>query len=249
MTLGLMSVAFSDFLINTNQSNAILMTIAKIITIISMLFITMVAMHMLTMSVTYELGFFKLLRNAFILTVSLLPANIFFAAFALINYLISMIIPMIGGIMFVIIGLSLGVLIWSVYSHLLYDQCINEKVPGAKRNRGIYEKTNAQTFGDDLADIASSQFDTVYLNKRPVKPVTDYDVEIVELPTSFNREDLRRLEESKRAMREDSDKYVEDVLSGKIKQESILDKFKNDGELEGDEQETTENTQEPSDNE
>ena len=50
-------------------------------------------------------------------------------------------------------------------------------------------------------------------------------------------------------MREDSDKYVEDVLSGKIKQESILDKFKNDGELEGDEQETTENTQEPSDNE
>jgi hypothetical protein len=205
----------------------------------------MVAMHMLTMSVTYELGFFKLVRNAFIISFSLLPANLFFLAFALVNLLVFLISPLLAGLLLIFLGLAGGLLVWSVYCHWIYDKFINEKVPGAKRNRGIYEKQNAESFGDDLA--ALSQFDTVYLNKRPVKPVTDYDVEIVELPTSFNREDLKRLEESKKAMREDSDRYVEDVLSGKIKPEDVFAKFKEQPEDEAIEDELSPDADEATD--
>lgn len=42
------------------------------------------------------------------------------------------------------------------------------------------------------------------------QPITDSEVEIYELPTSFTRADLEKLEATKRAMREDSDKYVEE---------------------------------------
>ena len=56
------------------------------------------------------------------------------------------------------------------------------------------------------------------MGKRPIKPITDYEVSILEIPETFSREDLRKLEESKAAMRKASDEYVEDVLSGKIKE-------------------------------
>lgn len=219
--LGIMSVSFSNLMIATGAANTTLLQIAKILTIIMLAYITIMAMHMLTMSVTYELTFFKLVRNAFILTLSLLPTNIFFTAFAFVTILLYMIMPMLGIIVAILVGVSGGLLVWTVYSHWIYDKFINEKVPGAKKNRGIYEKPNAQTFAEDLSRLGQQTFDTTYLNKRPVKPITDYDVEIVELPTSFNRDDLRRLEESKAAMRRDSDKYVEDVLAGKLKQDDL----------------------------
>lgn len=224
--LGIVSYGLSGYLAATGNANAVLMTITRIITIIALALLTMMCFHMLTMSVTYELGFFKLVRNAFILTISLLPSNIFFLAFTLVSGLLIMILPSIGIIVLLIIGLSGGLLVWTVYSHWIYDKFINEKVPGAKRNRGIYSKPGATSFGDDLQDYGESTFDTVYLNKRPIKPITDYDVEIMELPESFSREDLKKLEESKEAMRRDSDRYVEDVLSGKIKQEPDLSEFK-----------------------
>ena len=88
-------------------------------------------------------------------------------------------------------------------------------------------------------------FERSSLGKRPIKPITDYDVEIVELPENFSRADLQRLEESKAAMRKDSDEYVSDVLSGKI---STKPENTDDGEGSGDNADTeatdTENTTE-----
>ncbi len=228
--LGNISYGLSDYLAVTGNANAVLMTITKIITVIALALVTMMCSHMLTMSVTYELTFLQLVRNAFILTVSLLPTNIFFLAFTLVAILLTMLVPTLGIMVLILIGLSGGLLVWTVYSHWIYDKFINEKVPGAKRNRGIYSKPGAASFGDDLENYGSESFDTVYLNKRPIKPITDYDIEIMELPESFSREDLRKLEDSKAAMRKDSDQYVEDVLSGKISKNDDLTAFKNNGE-------------------
>lgn len=218
---GLISIAFANYLIATGQ-NVVLFTITKVVTWIVLGFITIMMLHMLTMSVTYKLSFFSLIKNAFILTLALLPFNLFFAMLAGITILLYMIIPMLGLIVIILFGFSGGLLVWTVYSHWIYDTYINDKVPGAKRNRGIYTKPDKPSFGDDLAEFAPESFDTVYLNKRPVKPITDYDVEIAELPETYGRADLARLAESKEAMRRDSDKYVEDVLSGKITQSENL---------------------------
>ena len=249
LVLGVISYGLSGYLSATGDANAVLMTITRVVTVIALALMTMMCFHMLTMSVTYELGFFKLVRNAFILTISLLPTNIFFLAFALVGVLFTMIMPTLGIMALVIIGLSGGLLVWTVYSHWIYDKFINENVPGAKRNRGIYSKPGSTSFGDDLQDYGEATFDTVYLNKRPIKPITDYDVEIMELPESFGREDLKKLEESKAEMRRDSDKYVEDVLSGKIKQHSDLEAFKNTDGNGGEEADKTTEGTEPGDGE
>ena len=71
----------------------------------------------------------------------------------------------------------------------------------------------------------------------------------MELPESFGREDLKKLEESKAEMRRDSDKYVEDVLSGKIKQHSDLEAFKNTDGNDGEEADKTTEGTEPGDGE
>ena len=182
-------------------------------------FISITYLYMLSMGVTYDLKFRQLIRNAIIMTIALVPTNLFFAAFAL----VSVIIMCLGntgfafGIMiFLFFGLSVAMLIWTNYSQWAFDKFINDKVPGAVKNRGIYSKTP----DDEESDFS---FERSTLGKRPIKPITDYEIEIIEIPETFSRADLQRLEESKQAMRKASDEYVEDVLSGKISSEAPLD--------------------------
>ena len=48
------------------------------------------------------------------------------------------------------------------------------------------------------------------LNSKPIKPITDDDLKLAELPTSFNRADIEKLNESRRAIYEDHERYVEE---------------------------------------
>jgi hypothetical protein len=121
----------------------------------------------------------------------------------------------LGLIIFLFLGVSIAMLIWTNYSQWAFDKFINDKVPGAVKNRGIYSKTPDEEESD-------FSFERSTLGKRPIKPITDYDIEIVEIPETFSRADLKRLEESKQAMRRASDEYVEDVLSGKISSENVV---------------------------
>ena len=89
-----------------------------------------------------------------------------------------------------------------------FVEFINDKIPGAVKNRGIYSKTPEE-------EEAEFSFERSTLGKRPIKPITDDDIEIVELPQTFSRADLARLEESKAAMRRDSDEYVAKKLTEK----------------------------------
>ena len=105
-----------------------------------------------------------------------------------------------GVICIIFISISLFTLIWTNYSQWVYDETINDKIAGAKKNRGIYKK-KAETETEEFVYKKST------LTSKPIKPITDYDIEIAELPTTFSRADLVKLEESKKLMREDSDKY------------------------------------------
>jgi len=165
-------------------------------------------LYMITMGINYRLKFRNLIRNAFILTIALIPTNIFFVLFAAVWFLLIFmgfqLFSVLGVVLCVIWGFSLFMLIWTNYSHWVFDKFINDKVPGAKKNRGIY-KTNANEDDGEAIVIEKSK-----LAAKPIKPITDYDVELYELPTSFSRKDLQKLEETKEAMRRDSDQYAED---------------------------------------
>ena len=175
-------------------------------------------LYMLSMGVTYNLKFGQLVRNAILMTIALVPTNLFFAAFALIAVIIMCLGNMafaLGLIIFLFLGVSIAMLIWTNYSQWAFDKFINDRVPGAVKNRGIYSKTPDEEESD-------FSFERSTLGKRPIKPITDYDIEIVEIPETFSRADLKRLEESKQAMRRASDEYVEDVLSGKLSSENVV---------------------------
>ena len=210
MMLSVLSINMASMLIDSNVGIRWLLVVVQVISYGIMVFITIMALYMLTLGVTYKLKFTHLIKNAFILTIALFPLNIFFALFALVWFFLVLssisILVMIGVILCLVWGFSLFMLIWTNYSQWVFDKYINDKVPGAKKNRGIYKNTSADddNAGESLA-IERSKYST-----KAIKPITDYDVELYELPTSFSRKDLEKLEETKEAMRKDSDRYSEE---------------------------------------
>ena len=99
---------------------------------------------------------------------------------------------------------------WTNFCQWAYDKFINDKVPGAQKNRGIYEKvkeSNSEALKQYRQQVALSRSS---LNSRPIKPITDDELKLAELPDSFNREDLIKLQESKDIIYEDNLKYIEE---------------------------------------
>ena len=211
MAASVLSLNMSSVLIATGGGIKWLLVVAQVLTYVIMAIATMMVFYMITLGITYKLSFGALIRNSFILSIALVPTNVFFIAFSavwLLLLLLGKIMPLfliIGIFMVFIWGVSLFMLVWTDYSNWVFDTYVNDKVPGAKKNRGIYKPSADDTAEDENAVIERSK-----LTSRPIKPITDTEVEIYELPTSFSRADLQKLEETKEAMRRDSDKYAEE---------------------------------------
>lgn len=229
MVVSVLSIDMASMMIANNEGIAWLLVIAQVITYLIMALATIMVMFMITLGINYKLSFLNLIRNAFILTIALIPTNIFFVLFSAVWFIIMFLgfqlFTVLGIVLCFIWGFSLFMLVWTNYSHWVFDKFINDKVPGAKKNRGIY-KNNAD--GDDGENVV---FEGSKYKDKHVKPITDYDVEIYELPTSFSRKDLEKLEETKQAMRKDSDQYAEEHKDDHLKApETIEDLMKADAE-------------------
>ncbi len=200
LALGIMSVSYCNYYVALDDS-AWLMKASSVITTVILIVVSVVYLHMISMCVTYKVKFFKLIKNAFLMTIGLLPHNAFFVLLAIVPFLLlSLNVPIIVALVFAVIamfGFSYFMLVWTNYCQWIYDKFLNDKVPGAKKNRAIYKQPQQESYG----------YKKSRLRAKHVKPITDTEVEIVELPQSFSRADLARLEESKKAMREDSDLY------------------------------------------
>ncbi len=207
-----LSIGYADFLIATQEGSVVWLTIGKGLSYVFLGFTFICTAWMITMGVTYDLKFFKMLKNAILFTVALLPANILFLAVACIPFVLFLfggIGTMIGVILVLILGASWFLLVWTVYSQWAFDKFINEKVPGAQRNRGIYEKVSK----DDAEAIKKyreqlAQASRTVLTRRPIKPITDDELQLAELPQTYGRADLQRLQESRDALYRDNEEYV-----------------------------------------
>lgn len=190
------------------------LTVAKVAIYITLIFFTIVALHMITMSVTYKVKFFGLAKNGFLFAIAMPFHNVFFLAMACLPLLLILIggfLTTIGYAIIVIFGFSYALLVWTDFSHWAYDRFVNDKVPGAKKNRGIYEKISEndaeslKKYRQQLAQLGPSM-----LSSRPIKPITDDELQLEELPISFNRADIERLNESRRVLYEDNERYIEE---------------------------------------
>ncbi len=210
----LTSTSMIDYVLAMGVDNAWLFKVAKVFSYVILFVFSIMTMHMITMATTYDLKLRHLIKNSFLFTIGLLPQNLFFLVCGFIPFILLMFGSMflgLGIILILIMGLSLLLLVWTNYSQWAYDKFINDKVEGAQKNRGIYEKIKESDSGalkqyrQQLAMVARSS-----LNSKPIKPITDDELKLVELPTSFNRNDLENLRRSKEVIYEDHEKYVEE---------------------------------------
>lgn len=218
----LLTVDFSNILIAENSSVKWLFIILKIVGYILVAVLTIAFLFSITLGVTYKLSFFDLIKNSSILSIGLLPINAFFVVLAILPFGLLLleetsIFFSLGLILVIFLSLSVFMLIWTNYSQWVFDEIINDKVAGAKKNRGIYKK-------GDVKETEQFVYKKSIFTTRPIKPITDTDVEIAILPENYSREDLLRLQESKDNMIKDSEQYAEEHLKELSDKESI-DKF------------------------
>lgn len=224
ISLMVLSIDLAEVQIATMPKIAGWFIAGKVISIILTIYFTFVYLFMLTLGVTYKIKFFGLVKNGFLLALALLPYNAFFAGLSVLCILplfftlTNSIFMMIGIMLAIFFSFSLFALIWTNYSQWVFDEFINDKVAGAKKNRGIYKK-NAEE------EVRSTERYKPMFGARPIKPVTDYDVEIAELPESYTREDLIRLQESKEAMIKDSELYEQQHKDDFMNAANAIDEF------------------------
>ncbi len=226
MAITILTIDLCNMQIAMKTSISGLFSVIEVISYIVAVIIVVTYMYMLSVGVTYKLTFFSLIRNSIILSVGFLPINVFFALFALIFFAlllldISSIFFALGLVFTVFLAISIFLLIWTNYTQWVFDQVINDNVKGAKKYRGI----NKKTFSDQPEEFVYKR--KIFAN-RVVKPITDTEIEIATLPESYSRADLIRLEESKKLMMEDSDRYEREhanELSDKDAIDEIMSDF------------------------
>lgn len=211
-----LSIGYANLLIAVGEGSEIWLNIGKGMTYVLLGFIFIMLCWVVTMGVTYDLKFTKLVKNSFIFTVALLPMNIFFLFLGLIPFLLTELgglLEMIAMIIIIIFGFSWFLLIWTDYSQWAFDKFVNDKIPGAQKNRGIYEKvssTDAEALKKYREQVTQASLGRSTLTRRPIKPITDDELQLVELPQSYGRADLQKLQESKEAIYRDTEEYVKE---------------------------------------
>lgn len=166
-------------------------------------------MHSFSLIATYELSFKQVVRNSFLLSLGLIVQNIAILALAFSPVLLVLLFKggtlsglLLGILLF--LGIALGFLAWTIYSQWVFDRFINPKIEGAIVNRGIYSKV-----GKDGKPVNKKNTFKNPKKKRAVKPVTDEEISITELPTAFSRADLKKLSEEKEVLRKDSEEWAD----------------------------------------
>ena len=211
------SIDAASVVIATGSGNQTLMVISQVFCYIAIALLTIMFLWMLSMGANYKIKFFRLLKNAFLMTFGMIFHNIFFVvlmAIPVILILLGSFFAMIGYIILILFGLSYMLLVWFDYSQWVFDKYFESKREGGKVNRGIYPKAGTggdqskavQPYEAEAAEAAKIKSD---LASRPIKPITD-DLKVYELPESFSRDDLKKLRESKEAIAEDTEKYAEE---------------------------------------
>ncbi len=207
--LSKITIDVANYQLVTGQGNSAFLSISKVACIIGMIFLVICYLYSLTLGVTYKLRYFKILRNSVICTIALIPLNLFFALLSLLLFALLLLeatnmLFTIGVLLVIVLSISIMALIWTNYSQWVFDEFVNDKVAGAKKNRGIYKKNQVEESEEDF------DFTRTYFYSRHVKPVTDTEIEIATLSEGYSRKDLVRLQESKEAMIQDSDRYAEE---------------------------------------
>jgi len=186
--------------------------IGIVVTVLIVLITAFAIIFFTTQAVTYKTSIWRLFKNSYIFSVALLPQNflILLAAFGpiVLLMLLAAVIPVFSmlGYMFVFfIGFSYVALVFTQYSHYVYDKYINDKIIGATKNKGLYIKNDDEK---DSSKQKKHKTNNIYSNPKKSKKVDQVvDDNLTQLPQSFSRQDLQILEQQKELI----DKQIDEM--------------------------------------
>jgi len=199
-------VMFNFASLRVVDGNSFLHIMSTVASVILFVLIIFMAMFMWTQSVTYKLKFWGLLKNSFLLAIGMILQNIFFVGITAIPVVIVMFVPqflqMLLIFFYLICGLSMTFLVWTIYAHYVFDKHINDRVEGAIKDRGIHRMSKEEVERKRLenAERRRKANNTRFANpkKRTAQPKPQPENDITPLETTFSRRDLERLEEQKK---------------------------------------------------
>ncbi len=213
------SVAMTLVQDNLSKFQEVVLTIASIVSYVVLAVVACMSFWMIALGVNYTMGFVALIKNAFLMTIGMLPQTVFFGALALLPYLLFLIggqgfFLMAAVMILLLFALSYTLLVWLNFAQWAFDKYINPKISGAKVGRGIYDKNALSADGENSE--ATLEYNRVILaagksqlSARPIKPIDD-ELRVYDLPPSYSRDDLKKLRESKEAIVADTEAYVEE---------------------------------------
>ena len=211
--------AFSRVQQDLSKFQDVMLTISLVIGYIFLGLSACMSFWMIALGVNYKMGFWTMFKNSFLMSIGMLPQTLFFGVLALLPYALFLfgiqgIFFMAGIVITLLFGFAYTLLVWLDFAQWAFDKYINPKVSGAKVGRGIYDKNAISTDGENSE--AALEYNRVILAAgrsqlvaRPIKPIDD-ELRVYDLPTSYTREDLKKLKESKEMIAADSEAYVEE---------------------------------------
>lgn len=178
-----------------------------------MLFVLLVFMvvFIYTQAATYKISIWGLIKNSFLFSIGLVFHNIFFVGITALPIILLMFTgPELGMLVmffYALIGVSMTILIWTLYSHYVFDKYLNDNIEGAIKDRGIYRKSKEEIIRKrkEAEERRKKAANTKYVNPKKRKRSIDEGQSITPLTTTFSREDLKKLAEEKKRLQSDND--------------------------------------------
>jgi len=208
VSFGIFTVVF-NFGVYNMSGKGFWDVMSVIATTVLLIFLLFFALFMFTQTVTYKIKFLGLLRNSFLFSIGVIFQNAIFIGITILPIYLTMSLSGIFGMIFIMlymfIGISLTILIWTLYAHWVFDRFLNEKVEGAIKDRGIYRK-NKEEIAAKREDERKRQEKARYVNpKKKTKKSISEGKSYTPLESTFSRADLEKLNKEKQEVKKELD--------------------------------------------
>lgn len=238
LAMSFFAMTFCFFGLDYYRVDVVISTILRVVGVVQFVFMLIVFMYFTTQSVNYTLSFTALIKNSFLFAFALLPQSLFFLALSAIPFVMIIflsdlfVVAFIGWILMLIVGVSNLGLVWTVFTHWVYDKYVTEHVQGAKKNKNMYVRTHQDDVRDEIDYVRSRN--TIYGDAYASRRLSSIDkgMSVTPLATTFRRSDLEKLQQEKETLKrevESEREAIETEIKAKIEERELQEQAQAQG--------------------
>ena len=216
-SMSLFIMMFSFLIFGMLDNAGFINILMIIIAVIQFILVCGVALFAMTQSVTYKMKIKQILSNGFVFGFALVAQNVFFLFIAFFPVIIPEILALFSAstrftiapifyILYAILGVGFSMLVLTVYSQYAFDKYLNDRVEGAKKNRGMYVMTPEEEKRLEIERIKTHNvvYGAAYVAKR-LSSINE-GAGITPLSAAYSRADLQKLSEEKNRIKDEVEK-------------------------------------------